>query len=63
MIDPGVNGLVVPPRDPAALLQGLVRAAGFGPEAGRAARTWTEEHASRVDHMNRLQDIFAEVGA
>jgi glycosyltransferase involved in cell wall biosynthesis len=60
MIKDGVNGVVVPPRDPASLLAGLLKAADLGPEAGQAARAWAEEHASRRDHMARLQVILKE---
>jgi len=61
MIEDGVNGIVVPPRDPAGLLAGLIKASRLSPTAGRAARSWAEDRASRVDHMVRLQDILAEV--
>lgn len=60
MIDPGVNGIVVPPRDPEQLLAGLIKAAAMGPEAGLAARAWAEKHASRTDHMDRLMNIFED---
>jgi glycosyltransferase involved in cell wall biosynthesis len=60
MIEDGVNGIIVPPRDSENLLAGLVKAAGLGPEAGLAARAWAEKRASRVDHMARLQDILLE---
>jgi glycosyltransferase involved in cell wall biosynthesis len=58
MIEDGINGIVVPPRDPAGLLEGLIRASRFGPEAGEAARTWAIKHASRTDHMAKLRDIL-----
>lgn len=61
MIADGTSGIVVPPRDPEGLLEGLVNASRLGPEAGVAARTWAEKHASRVDHMVRLQAILDEV--
>jgi glycosyltransferase involved in cell wall biosynthesis len=61
MIEDGVNGIVVPPRDPAGLLEGLIKASRLGPTAGEAARSWAQDHASRVDHMAKLQDILAEV--
>jgi len=62
MIENGVNGIVVPPRDPDKLLEGLAKASRLGPEAGEAARAWAEKHASRVEHMARLQEILVEVG-
>jgi glycosyltransferase involved in cell wall biosynthesis len=61
MIVDGVNGIVVPPRDPDGLLAGLIKASRLGPDAGGAARSWAEDHASRVDHMVKLQGILAEV--
>ncbi len=61
MIQDGVNGIVVPPRDPAGLLEGLIKASRLSPAAGGAARSWAEDHASRIDHMVKLQDILAEV--
>ncbi len=60
MIENGVNGIVVPPRNPAGLLAGLVKASQLGPEAGGAARSWAEDHASRVEHMVKLEGILAE---
>lgn len=61
MVKNGVNGIVVPPRDPEGLLAGLIMASQLGPQAGLAARSWAEEHASRIDHMVRLQDIFKKI--
>ncbi|MCK9995909.1 MAG: glycosyltransferase, partial [Candidatus Krumholzibacteria bacterium] len=61
MIEDGVNGIVVPPRDPVGLLEGLIKASRLGPAAGETARSWAKDHASRVDHMARLQNILAEV--
>ena len=61
MIENGVNGIVVPPRDPAGLLEGLIKASRLGPKAGGAARSWAEDHASRVEHMVKLEGILAEV--
>jgi glycosyltransferase involved in cell wall biosynthesis len=63
MIEDQVTGVVVPPQNPAGLLAGLIKAAQLGPEAGRNARAWAETHASRADHMARLQEIFEEVSA
>ena len=60
MIQDGVNGLIVAPRDQDDLLAGLIKAANLGPEAGQAARAWAEQNASRRDHMRRLQAILDE---
>jgi glycosyltransferase involved in cell wall biosynthesis len=60
MIENGVNGIIVPPRDPEKLLAGLIKASRLGPEAGLAARAWAEKRASRADHMVRLQSILTE---
>ena len=61
MIEDGVNGFVVAPRNPEALLNGLIRASRLGPAAGLAARKWAENHASRVEHMKALEGILEEV--
>jgi len=61
MIENGVNGIIVQPRDPAGLLEGMIKASRLGPAAGVAARSWAQDHASRVDHMVKLQDILAQV--
>ena len=60
MIEDGVNGILVPPRNPVQLLEGLKKAARLGPEAGAAARKYAENNASRVRHMATLQEILAE---
>ena len=62
MIENGVTGIVVPPRDPGGLLEGMIKASGMGPDAGRNARAWAEKKASRADHMILLQGILEEVG-
>jgi len=59
MIQDGVNGVVVPDRDAAGLLQGLRRIDTLS-EAGAAARRWAEQAASRVDHMARLIARFEQ---
>jgi glycosyltransferase involved in cell wall biosynthesis len=61
MIENGVTGIVVPPRDPGGLLEGMIKASRMGPAAGRNARAWAEKKASRVDHMVLLQSILDEV--
>lgn len=61
MIEDGVNGILVPPRNPVKLFEGLLKAAQLGPEAGAAARAYAENNASRVRHMATLQEILAEV--
>jgi len=62
LIENGVTGYVVPPRDPSALLAGLQRASVMGPEARTAARRWAESHASRAAHMAQLQEILRATG-
>jgi len=59
MIEAGVTGSVFPAGRPGALLASLRKAAGFGPASREAARRWAEAHASRADHMARLQEILA----
>jgi glycosyltransferase involved in cell wall biosynthesis len=61
MIENRVTGIVVPPRNPDGLLEGMIKASKMGPEAGRNARAWAEKKASRVDHMALLQGILEEV--
>jgi glycosyltransferase involved in cell wall biosynthesis len=60
MIENGVNGIVVPPHNSAGLLEGLIKASRLGPKAGVAARSWAEDHASRVEHMVKLENILTE---
>ena len=60
MIEDGVNGILVPPRNPVQLMEGLIKAARLGPEAGTAARKYAENHASRVLHMGALQEILTK---
>jgi glycosyltransferase involved in cell wall biosynthesis len=60
MIVDGSTGILVPPRDPAALLAGLQRGWRLGREAETAARIWAERHARREEHMQRLKTILAE---
>ncbi len=57
MIEDGVNGVIVPARDPAGMLGGLLRIMTLH-QAGSAARLWAEEAASRKTHMTRLISIF-----
>ncbi|MEN8007204.1 MAG: glycosyltransferase [Candidatus Krumholzibacteriota bacterium] len=61
MIEDGVNGILVPPRNPPGLLEGLVKASQLGPEADAAARSHAENHASRSGHMATLREIFADL--
>jgi len=61
MIENGVTGIVVPPRNPEGLLEGMIKAANMGPETGRNARSWAENKASRTDHMTLLMNILDEV--
>ena len=61
LIEPDRTGVVVPPRDPAALLTGLRRAARMGDSAGQAARAWALQHADRGAHMVQLNAILTEL--
>ena len=61
LIEPDRTGVVVPPRDPAALLTGLRRAARMGDSAGQAARAWALQHAGRGAHMVQLNAILTEL--
>ncbi len=61
MIEHGITGIVVPPRDPGGLLEGMIKAIKLGPEADRNARAWAEAKASRTEHMVLLQGILDEV--
>ncbi len=60
MIENGFNGILVPPRDPDRLLEGIIQASRLGPQAGRNARSWAQKMASRVDHMVLLEGILEE---
>jgi glycosyltransferase involved in cell wall biosynthesis len=58
MIEEGVTGTVAPARNPDGLLKAIRETGqqfkGFGP----AARRWSEEKASRRNHMETLQKIL-----
>ncbi len=58
MIEEGRNGILVEPRNPENLLQGLVAASAFPRRMGAEARTWAEAHADRTEHMSRLKKIL-----
>jgi glycosyltransferase involved in cell wall biosynthesis len=63
LIEDGRTGILVPPRDPAALLAGLRGARRLGSTAQTAARAWTETHARRDAHMNRLFELLERTAA
>ncbi len=58
MIQDGINGIIIPNRDPDGILAGLIKATTLG-NAAAAARHWAETAAARTRHMTHLQDIFA----
>jgi len=60
MIDDGVNGVVVPPRNAEGMLAGLLRAMDLGSTGRSNARQWAERHASRPDHMRLLAETLQE---
>jgi glycosyltransferase involved in cell wall biosynthesis len=63
MITEGVTGFVTAPGDPVDILRGLLAAYRQVPDRP-AVRAWAEQHASRVRHMERLDEILARaVGA
>lgn len=55
------NGILVPPRDPKALLGGLMQAAGMSESWGLQARSWVETNASRQSHMKKLREILSDL--
>jgi glycosyltransferase involved in cell wall biosynthesis len=66
LIEPGVDGAIVPPDDPAALaaaLRAIVDDPDRAFEMGRAARMKAEERFGAGDHLARLRAIYAEAGA
>jgi glycosyltransferase involved in cell wall biosynthesis len=63
LIDPGGNGLIVPPEDPAALGDALAALAGEPQRAlamGRAARDAVERSYSPGPHVERLEAVYRE---
>ena len=61
MVVDGETGLLVPPRDPAALagaIQTLVESAALRAQFGRAARARAESHFSLREHAEHLQEIY-----
>jgi len=61
LIDDGRDGVLFPPGDAAALQAALARASSLGPGARRQARAKAEQAASRTRHMQRLQEIIADL--
>ena len=63
----GQTGIVVPPRDPAALAEGWRKLIDAGPEArrllGRAARRRVESHFALPSTVERYQAIYEELAA
>ena len=63
-IDDGITGVLVPPRDPAALrraLEELLGDAGRRERLGAAARAYAVEHFSRDAEVKELLALYAEV--
>jgi len=66
LIDPGVDGAIVPPDDPGALaaaLRPFVEDPDRAFEMGRAARLKAESSFDAAGHLARLRAIYAEAGA
>lgn len=66
LIEPDVDGTVVPPNDPGALAAALRRvlddpARGFA--MGRAARAKAEQQFSPERHLAGLEDVYSEVAS
>jgi glycosyltransferase involved in cell wall biosynthesis len=63
LIEPGTDGICVPPEDPAALgaaLETLVRDPERALEMGSAARTKAEERFAPAVHLERLDAVYGE---
>jgi glycosyltransferase involved in cell wall biosynthesis len=63
LIDPGTDGLVVPPNDPEALanaMEELLASPDRAFEMGRAARAKAEREFAPDLHLERLQAIYGE---
>jgi glycosyltransferase involved in cell wall biosynthesis len=66
LIEPGVDGTIVPPNDAdalAAALRSYVDDPDRAFEMGRAARRKAAETYNAAGHLERLGDIYAEAGA
>jgi glycosyltransferase involved in cell wall biosynthesis len=66
LIEPGVDGMVVPPNDPAALadaLSSLVGAPASAAEMGRAGRAKVLASYGSDRHVERLEGYYAEASA
>ncbi|MGH2708592.1 MAG: glycosyltransferase family 4 protein, partial [Actinomycetota bacterium] len=66
LIDPGVDGALVPPNDPEALaeaLAGFLSDPGAALGMGRAGRRKVEQHFSPQRHLERLEELYAEAAA
>ncbi len=61
LLDDGVHGLVIPPRNAAALahaLERLLEDPGFSLSLGEAARRRVREHYSRQAMVRRFEDFY-----
>jgi glycosyltransferase involved in cell wall biosynthesis len=66
LIEPGVDGDIVPPNDPAALgaaLEGLAADPARAHAMGRAGRAKVEERFGAPLHLQRLDGLYAEARA
>lgn len=63
LVSPGVDGEIVPPNDPAALADALVRLLAHPRDAyemGRAGREKVAKSFSSAAHLGRLEGLYAE---
>lgn len=66
LVTPGVDGLVVPPNDPAALaaaLTAMLADAGAALAMGAAAREMVEQAFTPEEHLARLDEVYAAAAA
>ncbi len=67
LVQPGVNGLLVPPSDPAALAEALATlldaSAADRARMGQAGRDWVLSHASLDVWLDNLERIYRQVVA
>jgi glycosyltransferase involved in cell wall biosynthesis len=65
VVEPGANGLLVPPDDPNALAEALVALADPGRREAMAAHAlaYAREEASCVPRLDRLEELLLEVAS
>ena len=62
MINDPQTGIITEAGNPEAMLAALLAASKMGKEESQHARRWAENHASRVSHMEKLQEILVNQG-